>query len=455
MSTTIPPRSRLAPATLLALALALTGCSDVSSLEDINLVSFNPFAEKEKRVPGDRRPAIETTDGLRVAENTATTPVSLPAPRDLGDWSQPGGNAANAPGNVALGSGSATWSVSVASVDRRGRLTAKPIVYRGLVVVMDQHARVSAYSLEGGGRGWSVSLKPEKEKSVVFNGGIAAEGGIVVAATGYGTMVGIGASDGGVLWTTELGAPARSAPTIADGIAYVVSADNVVHAVNIADGSVLWTQIGIGQAAGVIGNASPAVSGGIVVVPYSSGEILAFDAKSGEPRWIDALTGANRFTAVSGISDVAASPVIYEGDVYAVSVSGRMIGVSARNGDRIWAQNVSSAHTPAVAGNTIFVATIGAQVVALDRKTGQVRWMTDLSEKANPKDKLPVNLAGPLLAGGRLWVATSDGRMITLNPETGAVLSTQTIGSPVYISPIAAGGRILVLDNTGKLTAFN
>jgi outer membrane protein assembly factor BamB len=191
-----------------------------------------------------------------------------------------------------------------------------------------------------------------------------------------------------------------------------------------------------------------------VIVPYSSGEILAFETETGEPKWLDALTGANRFTAVSGLTDVAASPVVYEGEVYAVSVSGRMIGVSLRDGGRLWAQNLSSAHTPAVSGNSIFVVTLSGEVVALDRKTGKARWLTDLSASPEKKAKHPVSLAGPLLAGGQLWVGTSDGRLITLDPSTGSVLSTQTVGNPIYINPIAAGGRILILDNSGKLTAF-
>ena len=443
------------PAVLLAATVALAGCDGAPSLEDFQLVG-NPFGEKEKRLPGERRDAVAATEGLTVDETAAASPVSIPAAQEFGDWSQPGGNAANAPGNIAIGGGS-TWAVNVARVDRKGRLSAKPIVYRGLVVVMDQKANVSGYSLNGGGRGWSVSLKPEKEDSPTFNGGVAAEGGFVIAATGYGTVAGISATDGGILWTMELGAPARSAPTIANGKAYVVSADNIVYAIAIDTGEVVWSYSGIGSSAGVLGNASPAVVGNQVVVPYSSGEILAFDTESGDPKWLDALTGSNRFTAVSGLTDVAASPVAYEGAVYAVSVSGRMIAVNTRDGNRLWAQSVGSSHTPAVAGNTIFVATLNANVVALDRKNGKVRWVTDLSASPNEKKKKgeqPVSLAGPLLAGGRLWVGTSDGRMITLDPSNGTVASSQTVGNPIYINPISAGGRILVLDNSGKLTAF-
>jgi outer membrane protein assembly factor BamB len=451
-----PMMSRKAlPAVLLAATVALAACDSPPSLEDFQLVG-NPFAEKEKRLPGERRDAVSATEGLTVDESAASSPVSIPAAQEFGDWSQPGGNSANAPGNIAIGGGS-TWAVNVARVDRKGRLSSKPIVYRGLVVVMDQNATVSGYSLNGGSRGWSVSLKPEKEDSPTFNGGVAAEGGFVIAATGYGTVAGISATDGGILWTMELGAPARSAPTIANGKAYVVSADNIVYAIAIDSGEVVWSYSGIGSSAGVLGNAAPAVAGNQVIVPYSSGEILAFNTESGEPEWLDALTGSNRFTAVSGLTDVAASPVAYEGAVYAVSVSGRMIAVSTRDGNRLWAQSVGSAHTPAVAGNTIFVATLNADVVALDRANGKVRWVTNLSAPATEKKKKgqqPVSLAGPLLAGGRLWVGTSDGRLITLDPSNGTVASTQTIGNPIYINPISAGGRILVLDNSGKLTAF-
>lgn len=454
MSAMINPK-RLTAILLVVATGALYGCAEAPSLEDLTSFSGNPFAEKEKKLPGERRDAVQKTGGIVVDEAAAASAVSIPAARDIGDWSQPGGVASNAPGNAAIsGGGASTWATSIARVDRRGRLTATPIVYRGLVIAMDQNANLSAYSLNGGGRSWSVALKPEKEDSPTYNGGVAAEGGFVVAATGYGTVAGLSATDGGILWSMELGAPARSAPTIAEGRAYVVSADNIIYAISIDDGSIAWSYSGIGSSSGVLGNASPAVSGGQVIVPYSSGEILSFDAASGEPKWIDALTGSNRFTAVSGLTDVAAAPVVYEGVAYAVSVSGRMIAVSMRDGNRLWAQNVSGAHTPVVAGNSIFVATLGGEVVALDRGTGGVRWVADLSESTEKKAKQPVSLAGPLLAGGQLWIGTSDGRMIVLDPSNGSVVSTQTIGNPVYINPITAGGRILVLDNTGKLTAF-
>ena len=64
-----------------------------------------------------------------------------------------------------------------------------------------------------------------------------------------------------------------------------------------------------------------------MVVPYSSGEVTAFNADDGTLKWADAVVRSTRTLAVSGLTDVAASPVIYDGIVYATGVSGRTIAV--------------------------------------------------------------------------------------------------------------------------------
>src|SRR6185503_12260392 len=99
----------------------------------------------------------------------------------------------------------------------------------------------------------------------------------------------------------------------------------------------------------------PAFSGNTVVVPYSSGEVTAFDAEKGTLKWADAVVRSTRTLAVSGFTDVAASPVIYNGVVYATGVSGRTIAVSLASGERLWEQNIGSAATPAVSGNALFL----------------------------------------------------------------------------------------------------
>ncbi|ESR23612.1 Outer membrane protein YfgL, lipoprotein component of the protein assembly complex (forms a complex with YaeT, YfiO, and NlpB) [Lutibaculum baratangense AMV1] len=426
--------------------MLLSGCSD--SLENFNPVNFNPFKQPEQRLPGERRGILADT-AATAPDQAAGGNVSIPGPSGLSAWAQPGGVPSNAPGNVSLTPGQ-PWSARVAEVERRGRLAASPVVDDGRAYVMATDGTVSAFSISGGGRAWSVSTRPEGERGRGYGGGLASGSGVLVVATPYKSVVGLDPATGGVVWTSNVPAPPRGAPTVADGTAYVVTSDNVLVALNVADGSEKWRHRGIGEATGVFGSASPAVSGGKVVVPYSSGEIIVFNASDGTPAWLDALTGASRLTSVSGIDDVS-RPVVFDGTVYAVSVSGRMIATSLSNGERRWAQSVASSHTPAVAGNSIFVATLEGAVVALDRATGKIRWRTPVTNDRGSR----VDLAGPLLAGSQLWVGTSDGRVLIIDPASGQLTGAQNVGNPVFLPPIAAGGRVLVLDNAGNLSAVN
>ena len=64
-----------------------------------------------------------------------------------------------------------------------------------------------------------------------------------------------------VLWTFQLDAPARGAPVVAGDTVLAVSATNSLFAVNISDGSKIWTFDGIPEETGLLGSGSPAVSG--------------------------------------------------------------------------------------------------------------------------------------------------------------------------------------------------
>jgi outer membrane protein assembly factor BamB len=430
-------------AALALITVAVSGCSALSSM--------NPFSKKETILPGDRVAALPQGE-LQVEGGTP----SIGGPSGGGDWTQPGGNAANAPGNVALSSATGAQGWRVRAVDkaskRNVRPSVPPIVVGGTIFVYDTDGKVSALR-PGGGKAWTVLLAPEGEKSHAAGGGIAASGNTLYAATGYGELVALNAATGDRVWSYKLGAPAYSAPTAAGGLVFVVSATNVLHAVNQADGTEAWQYPGIPETAGVLSAASPAFSGSTVVVPYSSGEVVAFDTGSGKLKWADAVVRSTRTLAVSGLTDVAASPVIYEGVVYATGVSGRTIAVRLSDGERLWEQNVGSASTPAVSGNAIFIVDLEDNVVALDRASGKVFWKTALPTVR--KKKFFSVWTGPTLAGNVLWVVSNDRKLAGVDPTTGNIVVDRTLQSPAYVKPIAAGGQLLVLSADGTISAFN
>lgn len=448
--------SRFLPAaSVVAASLMLVGCSSVSDVAS----SINPFSEKEKILQGERQSLFADAGTIDGARGTA----DVPGQTALADWSQAGGNAANSPGHASYGgNGGKAWKVSVGRGGGGGltsfgsgtpRLAARPIVYQGRVVVYEQNGEVTAVALANGGRQWTTKLRPEGEKDIATGGGVAGDGGRIFAATGYGDLVALEAGSGRELWRKKLEAPARSAPTAVGGKVFVVTQTSQVYAVNQEDGGDLWTYAGIPETAGLLSGANPAVSGDTVVVPFSSGEVMALDVKSGSPRWIDAVNRSYRTQALSGLADVTASPVIVNGVVYATSIVGRTIAISLKSGERIWEQDAGSVHTPVVAGNVVYLIDLNDRLIALDRKAGSPIWSTQLPIVRTKKKRS--NWAGPVLAGGSLWMLSSDGKMGRVDAASGTITWTRDVSEKFYISPITAGGKLVAVSGNGNVVAFN
>ncbi|VAW17924.1 hypothetical protein MNBD_ALPHA09-400 [hydrothermal vent metagenome] len=425
-------------------ALALGGCSTVDSW----------FGEEQTPLPGERIAVSANVDLLEVEGGS----VSIPAAVANSSWAQPGGVASNAPGNLSARSSlSRIWSASAgAGSSGDGKLTAPPIVVAGRVYVLDAGAAVSAHSAASGKRIWRVNLTPEGENSEEgYGGGLAADFGRIVVATGFGEVYGLDPSNGAKLWQRKFGLPIRSAPTASNGRVYIVTVNNEVHALDIETGEVVWDFRRYSESAGVLANTSPAVAGNTVVVPYKSGELLAFDASTGKPKWGDALTRTGRFSSVGAINDIAGRPAISGGAVYAVSHSGRLAAIDLKSGRRLWAKNVASTQTPWVAGNTVFVVSTGAEVVALNAKDGKVVWVRKLPLWGDPEDKEDrIVYSGPVLAGGRLLIVSSTGSLIALQPQTGAIAKQTSAGDSFYIPPVIAGGSVYLLSDSAKLIAM-
>jgi len=69
--------------------------------------------------------------------------------------------------------------------------------------------------------------------------------------------------------------------------------------------------------------------------------------------------------------------------------------------------------------------------------------------------KARVNWAGPVMAAGKLWVASNDGRIASVDAVTGQLGADTMIGFSGAIAPILAGGKMIVLAGDGTLIAVN
>ena len=431
---------------MIAAALAASGCG--------------VFKKGTPKTPvvGERIAVLATETDVSVDPATAALPMTLPPAVTNASWSQSGGNESKNLGHVALPASIAqAWAVSIgAGTSVSARLAAAPIVADGRVFTIDTRATVRAFDARTGANLWSSQFGTEKgNDAALFGGGIAYSNGRVYATNGLGFVAALDATNGGVAWQVRPGGPLRGSPTVANGAVYVMSQDNQLYSLKIEDGSTNWNQAASLEIAGIFGVASPAYAQGTVVSGFSSGELNAYRYENGRPVWQDALARTSIRTSVSSLSDVDADPVIDNGQVIAIGQGGRMVALELITGQRMWELNLAGIATPWVAGDWIFVVTDDAKLMSIARTTGKIRWIAQLPAFHNAKSKNgPISYTGPILAGGRLIVASTEGALIFVDPDHGAIQGQTDLKAAVSLPPVVANNMLYVLDDSGRLHAF-
>ncbi len=433
------------------LAVSLTGCG-VADWAD-NLIS-----KKKPPLVGERVAVFADRKELEPDKETAGLQVVLPAPAVNDSWPQSGGFANYAMQHLAVGDApQIIWSADVGSGSSSSRiLTTPPVVADGKVFAKDALSTVSAYNAESGQRIWSVTLKPDKARDTdEFGGGLAYYGGRLFVTTGFAEVFSLDPADGKEIWFSTVSAPVRGAPLVFGDRVFTVSIDNKLHAMAAVDGSDLWSFTGLSETAGYVGGSSPAGSGDYIVAPFTSGELVGLRIDNGRTVWNESLVGPRRESRAFGnLADIRGRPVIDRGVVFAMGSAGTLTAIDLRSGQRQWERNIGGNQTPWVAGQFVFVITGSADVVALNRTDGKVKWVTPLTQFMDEKRRTPVLWAGPVLAGDRLLVGGSTGDLLAISPYTGEIIGKLAIGSPIRLGPVVANRVIYVLTDNGRLIAL-
>lgn len=423
----------------------------------VMLAGCSVFKDEDKPVLSGERIDVTLQPTLLQADPTATQePFEIPAPQTLENWGMRGANAAHAPGHVALAAQvKRAWTYKLSGGMARGSaLLSPPIVHSGRLFAVDTEGEITALDAKSGKRLWQVELPFKKDSEARVTGGLAVLGNLLFVTTGDGQVFALTASTGKEAWKTDLAVPLRAAPTVEGERVFVTSHDNRLFALNALDGTLVWTHSGMEEGLSLLASPAPAAAGGAVAVPYSSGEIYVLRGSDGRYIWHDTLTSSfSGQDPESTVSAIAAPPVIADGLVYVVGLNGGLSAYGLANGQRFWRIDVLTSQMPIVAGMQMFALTEKGEMVAVNRRDGGIRWVSDLAAGL-PESEEPRYWSGPVLAGGRLIATSSDGYAVSIKPESGEKIAQTDLDEPVTLPPVVADGGLYFLTDSGRIIAF-
>jgi len=125
-------------------------------------------------------------------------------------------------------------------------------------------------------------------------------------------------------WESNAGAGPRATPTLGNGRIYALGATGILNALDARDGAVVWSRNAATDTGRNVPHwgfaGSPLVMNDLVIVA-ASGQLVAYDAASGHPRWLGQVGGGGGYSSphLVTIHGVAQILLLKEGGVVSVA----------------------------------------------------------------------------------------------------------------------------------------
>ncbi|MBI1886886.1 MAG: outer membrane protein assembly factor BamB [Nitrosomonadales bacterium] len=258
-----------------------------------------------------------------------------------------------------------------------------------------------------------------------------------------------------VRWHIDLGDSGAGLlqPALTGNAIYGASGDGVLTRVDRATGKQVWrVESGI-AASGGVGSGE-----GLVLIGSDKGEVLAY-GEDGQLRWKSKVS-----------SEVLSAPQAAQGVVIVRSGDGRIAGLDAADGKRIWLYERS---TPALvvrshAGVTLqrgvaFAGFAGGKLAAMKVSDGSVLWEASVSQPrgSTELERISDITSNPVVDDEQICAIAFQGRVACFDVAQGSPLWNRDIGSDkgmmllrkyLYLSD--ARGSVMALDKTSGSTLW-
>jgi outer membrane protein assembly factor BamB len=270
---------------------------------------------------------------------------------------------------------------------------------------------------------WTRDLTPPGQRAPnASGGGLAVAGDRLYVTSVYGFLAALDAATGEEIWRQRFDAPVTGAPTVAGDRVFVSAADSTLWAIDTASGRIDWSIAGARTGTLMARGPAPAISGDLAIMPTGAGELLGVRRANGAIVWDTTVVGRRPGAAYAEISSISGDPVVDGGRVYAANQSGRVMALEARNGDRIWSAREAAYGPVWPVGGSVFIVSDENRLMRLSAPTASPIWAVELPLYTTDRPRRRAEIMpqhGPVLAGGRIWIASGDGILRGFDPTSG------------------------------------
>ncbi|MFM0554549.1 outer membrane protein assembly factor BamB [Paraburkholderia sediminicola] len=328
-----------------------------------------------------------------------------------------------------------------ASVGKAGRYLFSPVAVGNAVYAAGANGSVAKIDAQTGQDIWRVKLHDDLSAGVGSDGTLTAVGGL------KGDVYVLGA-DGKQLWTAKAPGEIISPPLVGNGLVVVRTVDGQIVAFNAQTGEQKWNYrnravpLNLRVSSGMTFAGDAAVLAG-----FPGGAFAAINLQTGDNYWQTPVSYPKGVTEVERINDVTGPPTLVGSETCAVTFQGQIGCFDANSGRAVWEKAFSSTSGLAQDDRAVVAADDWSVVSAFDVSNGAPLWKND---KLKNRD-----LSVPFILGHAAVLGDYQGYVHFLSRDDGTLVArVKTDGSPITAAPVLAGETLVVLTHDGDLYGY-
>jgi outer membrane protein assembly factor BamB len=329
------------------------------------------------------------------------------------------------------------WSVSVGSAETG---FFAPALSYDVIYAAGADGTVSKIDASNGNVIW------RKDLDTNLIAGVGSDGQTVAVVAEKGILIALG-SDGQEKWRAQLSTEATASPIVSKGVVVARSMDNRISAYDAETGERRWVVPYRLPGLMLRHEAGMAAVGPTVVVATPGGKMISMMLNNGAIRW-EVPVGLPKGTSeLERLSDMTGVPVIFGQGVCVTAWRGRIGCFDVVSGNPFWVKDFASKVGVSIDQDYVYGVDQADKVYAFANTSGHSVWR---NEKLTYR-----SLSSPTAFLSTVVVGDYDGYVHFLSRFDGTVNArVSTDGSPIVAAPVAMSDRVIIQTTGGSLRAF-
>ena len=292
---------------------------------------------------------------------------------------------------------------------------------------------------------WKKNYYSKSEKKLKPILQFSNNGKYLIAADNITKYYMLNLDTGKLIWSKNNLAPFNSQIKIFKDKFFIIDFSNTLHCFSIKDGEELWNIKTEDSLIKSQKKLSMVITNNKLIFNNSLGDISAVDIDNGELLW-QLPTQSNSIYESS--FSLETSEMISDGKIlYFSNNKNQLFAINIDTASFRWENKINSSLRSSLVENYLFSISLEGFLFVTDVNSGNIIRITDIFKNFKSKNRQKIKPTGFILGSSKIYVSTSNGKLLVIDTATGKINSILKIDNEKVSQPFIVDKNLFVIKD--------